>query len=122
MTSYAIGSVYGDYQALMRLLDKIGFDPNNDRLWFSGNMVNRGPESAEVLRFVKSLGKNATTVLGDQELHLMSVAAGISPAADNDTFDDILNAPDKDELLKWLRQRSLIHHDGSCRTSGRMEL
>lgn len=111
MTSYAIGSVYGDYQALMQLLDKIGFDPNSDRLWFSGNLVNRGSESASVIRFVKSLGKNAVTVLGDQELHLLSLASGISPPGESDTLDDILNAADKDELLKWVRQCGLIHHD-----------
>lgn len=111
MTTYAIGSVYGDYQALMQLLQEIAFDPNVDRLWFSGNLVNHGTESLAVLRFAKSLGKNAVTVLGDQELHLLSVAAGIDSQNDEDTFGDILNAPDRDELLKWLRQRGLIHHD-----------
>ena len=111
MTTYAIGSVHGDYQALMRIVDKIAFDPNADRLWFTGNLVNRGTESLAVLRFIKGLGKNAVAVLGNQELRLISMAAGIISPASDDKLDDILNSPDRDELLKWLRQRGLIHHD-----------
>ncbi|MCD2452378.1 symmetrical bis(5'-nucleosyl)-tetraphosphatase [Methylicorpusculum oleiharenae] len=111
MTSYAIGSVHGDYPALIQLLQKIGYEADTDRLGFAGNLVNSGPDSLAVLRFVKNLGKNAVTVLGSQELHLLSVAAGIVPSRTDDTFDDILAAEDKDELLKWLRQRTLIHHD-----------
>lgn len=111
MTTYAIGSVKGDYQALLKLLGKIEFDPDNDCLWFSGNLVNEGPESLAVLRFIKGLGKKAVTVLGYQELHLLSVASGFIPREAGDTLDEILNAPDRDELLKWLRQRGLIHHD-----------
>lgn len=111
MTIYAIGPVLGDYQTLMELLQEIAFDSENDRLWFVGNLVNGGLDSLSVLRFVKSLGKNAVTVLGNQELHLLSVAAGSTSQSANDTLDNILNAPDKDELLKWVRQRGLIHHD-----------
>jgi bis(5'-nucleosyl)-tetraphosphatase (symmetrical) len=111
MTTYAIGSVYGDYQTLMQLLQEIAFDPNTDQLWFTGNLLNRGTESLAVLKFVKGLGKSAVMVLGDQELHLLSVAADVIPRNAEDSFDDILNAPDRDELLKWLRQRGLVHHD-----------
>ncbi|MDX8129104.1 symmetrical bis(5'-nucleosyl)-tetraphosphatase [Methylomonas sp. EFPC1] len=111
MTIYAIGSVNGDYQRLMQLLATIGFDPLEDRLWFAGNLVNHGPESLQVLRYVKSLGKAAVVVLGKQELHLLSVALGYTPMTPEDTLHEILNAPDRDELLKWLRLRSLIHHD-----------
>lgn len=111
MTTYAIGSVNGDYQTLMQLLEKMAFDPVNDGLWFTGNLINRGPESLAVLRFVKSLGKSAVTVLGNQELHLLSVAAGFAIQGTNDALADVLNAPDRDDLLKWLRQRGLIHHD-----------
>ncbi|MGY6274066.1 symmetrical bis(5'-nucleosyl)-tetraphosphatase [Methylomonas sp. MgM2] len=111
MTTYAIGSVHGDFLTLTHLLQTIGFDPQNDRLWFAGNLVNGGSETLAVLRFVKSLGKNAVTVLGSQELHLLSVAAGVIPANTDDNFDELLAASDRDELLKWLRQRSLIHHD-----------
>lgn len=69
MTTYAIGSVKGNYQLLLKLLEKIQFDPENDYLWFTGNLVNEGPESLTVLRFVKDLGKKAVMVLGNQELH-----------------------------------------------------
>ncbi|PPD49633.1 MAG: bis(5'-nucleosyl)-tetraphosphatase (symmetrical) [Methylobacter sp.] len=111
MTTYAIGSVKGNYQSLLKLLEKIQFDPENDCLWFTGNLVNEGAESLAVLRFVKSLGKKAVMVLGNQELHLLAVAEGFAQAQAGDTLDDILKAPDRDELLKWLRKRAFIHHD-----------
>jgi len=111
MATYAIGSVKGDYQSLLKLLETIPFDPENDCLWFTGNLVNKGPESLAVLRYVKNLGKKAVTVLGDQELHLLALAEGFAQAEAGDTLDDILNAPDRDELLKWLRRRALVHHD-----------
>ena len=111
MTTYAIGNVKGNYRLLLKLLEKIHFDPENDRLWFTGNLVNDGPESLAVLRFVKDLGKKAVTVLGNQELHLLALAESFEQAEAGDTLDEILNAPDRDELLKWLRRRGLIHHD-----------
>ncbi|MGR9014801.1 MAG: symmetrical bis(5'-nucleosyl)-tetraphosphatase [Gammaproteobacteria bacterium] len=111
MTTYVIGSVKGCYQSLLKLLEKIQFDPDNDCLWFAGNLVNEGPESLAVLRFVKDLGKKAITVLGNQELHLLALAEGFDQAEAGDTLNEILNAPDRDELLKWLRRRQLIHHD-----------
>ena len=111
MTTYAIGSVKGCYQPLLKLLEKIQFDRENDCLWFTGNLVNEGPESLSVLRFVKDLGKKAVTVLGNQELHLLALAEGFDQPEAGDTLDEILNAPDRDELLKWLRCRGLIHHD-----------
>jgi bis(5'-nucleosyl)-tetraphosphatase (symmetrical) len=111
MTTYAIGSVRGDYQSLTKLLERIKFDPNNDCLWFTGNLVNGGSESLKVLRFVKSLGKRAVTVLGSEELHLLAVAAGVEESKAGDNLNEILKAPDRDDLLKWLRSRSLIHHD-----------
>jgi bis(5'-nucleosyl)-tetraphosphatase (symmetrical) len=111
MTTYAIGSVNGCYQSLINLLAKIQFNPENDTLWFAGNLINKGPESLAVLRFVKGLGKKAIPVLGNQEFHLLRVAEGfILPDAD-DTLAEILNAADRAELLKWLRQRPLIYHD-----------
>jgi bis(5'-nucleosyl)-tetraphosphatase (symmetrical) len=111
MTTHAIGSVKGNYQLLLKLLEKIQFDPENDSLWFTGNLVNEGPESLAVLRFVKDLGKKAVTVLGDREMYLLALAEGFEQSGAGDTLDDILNAPDRDELLKWLRRRSFIHHD-----------
>jgi bis(5'-nucleosyl)-tetraphosphatase (symmetrical) len=111
MSTFAIGNVYGCYQSLLNLLEKIQFDPKQDNLWFAGNLIHRGPESLAILRFVKGLGKNAVTVLGDQELHLLRLAEGFITSEANDTLAEILNAPDREELLKWLRQRPLIHHD-----------
>lgn len=111
MTTYAIGSVNGDYKALSKLLTNIAFNPEQDRLWFSGNLINTGPDSLAVLRFVKNLGKSAITVLGNHELQLLSLAGGFSASHADDSLDEILSAPDCDELLKWLRQRALIHHD-----------
>ena len=111
MTTYAIGSIKGDYQSLIKLLKEIQFSPDHDCLWFSGNLVNGGSESLEVLRFVKGLGKTAVLVLGNEELHLLAVATGVENFGIDDTFIDILNPPDREELLKSLRTRSLNHHD-----------
>ena len=113
MTTYVIGSVNGYFQPLLKFLEKIQFDKEIDRLWFTGNLVNEGPESLAVLRFVKDLGKKAITVLGNQELHLLALAEGFEQPTAGDTLDEILNAPDRDELLKWLRCRKLIHHDSA---------
>jgi bis(5'-nucleosyl)-tetraphosphatase (symmetrical) len=111
MTTYAIGSVKGNYQSLLLLLEKIQFDRECDCLWFAGNLVNQGSESLAVLRYVKGLGKNAVTVLGNQELRLLALAEGLEQPEAGDTFDEILNAPDRNELLKWLRCRGFVHHD-----------
>ncbi|MGZ8227811.1 MAG: symmetrical bis(5'-nucleosyl)-tetraphosphatase [Methylococcaceae bacterium] len=111
MTTYSIGSVKGYYQPLLKLLEKIQFDLENDCLWFTGNLINGGPESLAVLRFVKDLGKKAVTVLGNQELHLLTIAEGFAQPETSDTLDEILNAPDRGELVKWLRRRPLFHHD-----------
>jgi bis(5'-nucleosyl)-tetraphosphatase (symmetrical) len=113
MTVYAIGDVQGCFEPLQRLLERIRFDPGPDRLWFTGDLVNRGPNSAQVLRFVKSLGASAITVLGNHDLHLLAIAAGINKRKSQDTLDDILTATDRDELLDWLRDRPLLHHDAN---------
>jgi bis(5'-nucleosyl)-tetraphosphatase (symmetrical) len=91
------------------LLDAIGFDRARDRLWFVGDLVNRGPRSLECLRFVKGLGDSAVTVLGNHDLHLLCVAHGAEKRRKRDTLDDVLDAPDRDELLEWLRHRPLMH-------------
>ena len=111
MATYAIGDLQGCYVPLQRLLEKIQFDPSADRLWFVGDIVNRGPDSLRTFRFVKSLGSNAVVVLGNHDLHLLTVAAGFVKAHRSDTLSEILNAPDRDELLTWLRHRPLLHRE-----------
>lgn len=111
MAVYAIGDVQGCYRELTVLLETLSFDPGRDRLWFTGDLVNRGPASLEVLRFVKGLGDRAVTVLGNHDLHLLAVAGGHERARPKDTFDDVLTAPDRDELLTWLRHRPLLHRE-----------
>ncbi len=109
MSTYAIGDVQGCYDELRRLLDSIAFDPARDTLWLVGDIVNRGPRSLETLRYVRSLGESAVTVLGNHDLHLLVVAAGVRRPHRGDTLDDILEAPDREELLAWLRSRKLMH-------------
>lgn len=113
MAVYAIGDVQGCLDGLQRLLDRIGFDAAEDRLWFCGDLVNRGPASLETLRFVRQLGEQAVTVLGNHDLHLVAAARDPGQRRRQDTFDDILNAPDRDELVDWLLRRPLLHHDAS---------
>ncbi len=112
MATFAIGDLQGCYDPLRRLLDYLDFSPERDRLWFVGDLVNRGPQSLEVLRFVKGLGHAAVTVLGNHDLHLAMQAAGFGKANKEDTLAAILAAPDRDELLGWLRARPLFHVEG----------
>lgn len=109
--TYAIGDVQGCFSELQKLLQHIQFDKNQDRLWFVGDLVNRGDDSLSVLRFVKSLESRAITVLGNHDLHLLAVASGAQPLNKYDTLSDILLAPDCEELCDWLRRRPLLHHD-----------
>lgn len=112
MAVYAIGDLQGCLDPLQRLLDRIAFDPARDQLWFTGDLVNRGPASLETLRFVRALGDDAITVLGNHDLHLLATAwADSRPKKKRDTLDEILDAPDRDELLEWLRRRPMLHHD-----------
>jgi bis(5'-nucleosyl)-tetraphosphatase (symmetrical) len=112
MSHYVVGDIQGCYAEFRQLLDVIAFDPARDRLWLVGDLVNRGPDSLSVLRTVKALGGAATTVLGNHDLHLLTVAAGYSAAHRADTLDVILNAPDRAELLDWLRRRPLVVCEG----------
>jgi bis(5'-nucleosyl)-tetraphosphatase (symmetrical) len=111
MSVYAIGDIQGCYDELMTLLDHIDFNEQHDQLWFVGDLVNRGPKNLQTVRFIKSLGEKAVVVLGNHDLHLLAMKAGYRTPKKTDTFQDILDAEDADELLKWLRYRPMIHHD-----------
>jgi bis(5'-nucleosyl)-tetraphosphatase (symmetrical) len=112
MATYAIGDLQGCFDPLQELLGETGFRAAEDRLWFVGDLVNRGPQSLEILRFVKGLGERAVSVLGNHDLHLLMVAEGRVKAHRKDTLGAILDAPDRDELLSWLRGLPLMHVDG----------
>jgi len=112
MATYAIGDLQGCFESLQELIGKIGFREAEDRLWFVGDLVNRGPQSLEILRYVKSLGNRAISVLGNHDLHLLMVAEGHAKQSRKDTFGAILAAPDRDELLTWLRGLPMMHMDG----------
>ena len=111
MAIFAIGDVQGCYDQLRRLLERLSFNPDEDRLWFTGDLVNRGPQSLETLRYISALGERAVCVLGNHDLHLLALAAGADRHKPTDTLDAILTAPDRDDLLHWLRLRPLLHHD-----------
>ncbi len=113
MATYAVGDVQGCCVELQQLLEQVRFDPAQDTLWLVGDLVNRGPDSLRVLRFVKSLGDSAITVLGNHDLHLLAVAEGVAELHRTDTLDDVLRAPDREELLDWLRRQRLLHAEGN---------
>jgi len=113
MAVYAIGDIQGCYEELQSLLELIQFNPQQDCLWFAGDLVNRGPQSLETLRFIKGLGDHAVSVLGNHDLHLIAAAHGYPLGSDDHTLDAILTAPDRDELINWLRQQPLLHHDAA---------
>lgn len=108
MATYAIGDVQGCFDELTQLLAKVDFN-KSDRLWFVGDLVNRGPKSLEVLRFVRDLGSRAVTVLGNHDLHLVAQHEGIERPHKGDSFEDVLGAPDCGELVDWLRARPMMH-------------
>ncbi len=111
MATYAIGDVQGCDDALQRLVEQIQFDPASDRLWFVGDLVNRGPDSLKVLRYIKSLGGSAEVVLGNHDLFLLAVAELVVTPGAQDTLQEILAAPDRDELLAWVRRQPLLYHE-----------
>lgn len=112
MATYAIGDIQGCFQALQLLLQKIDFDPARDRLWLVGDLVNRGPDSLAVLRWARALGDKAVVVLGNHDLHLLAVAYGFAKPHRKDTIDQVLTAPDRDELCAWLRHQRLFYAEG----------
>ena len=110
MSIYAVGDIQGCFDPLRRLLDELAFDPACDRLWCTGDLVNRGPDSLAVLRFARSLGDACVSVLGNHDLHLLTLAAG-GMSYRRDTMRDVLDAPDAGELLDWLRRLPLMFDD-----------
>ncbi|GAB3378158.1 symmetrical bis(5'-nucleosyl)-tetraphosphatase [Lysobacter fragariae] len=113
MTVWAIGDLQGCYDATRRLLDKIAFDPSRDRLWFCGDLVNRGGQSIETLRLVHSLRANSVVVLGNHDLSLLAIAERREEEQRkvNPDLQGVLFAHDRDELISWLRSCNLVHVD-----------
>lgn len=111
MAVYAVGDIQGCHDELQHALDQVGFEPGSDTLWCVGDLVNRGPKSLEVLRFFRDLGESGVCVLGNHDLHLLALAAGNGKHKDEPSLARVLSAPDRDELLHWLRHRPLLHYD-----------
>jgi len=112
VTRYAIGDLQGCDEELRALLARLKFSADRDRLWFVGDLVNRGPGSLATLRIVRALGDNAVVVLGNHDLHLLAVACGIQRRRRSDTLDEVLAAPDRDTLIEWLLTRPLAYAEG----------
>lgn len=111
MATYAIGDIQGSYNEFRRLLDLINFNAK-DKLWLVGDIVNRGPDSLLLLRFLRAMNDSVVAVLGNHDLHLLMVAEGFAKAQPGDTLQGVLNAPDRDELLHWLRHQRLLYVSG----------
>lgn len=112
MATYAIGDVQGCFRSLTRLVNTVQFDPKRDRLWFVGDLVNRGPDSLDVLRYIRDLGPAAITVLGNHDIFLLAIASGLTHTRPTDTLAPLLEASDCRELMLWLRQQPLLYREG----------
>jgi len=112
MATWVIGDIHGCWLTLQRLLEKIEWNAAKDELWLVGDLVNRGPSSLEVLRWAVDHDDHVTAVLGNHDLYLLARACGIAPGKESDTLDQILEAPDREDLLEWLRNRPLMHQFG----------
>lgn len=111
MPTYAIGDVQGCLSALKQLLELVDYDPKEDTLWFTGDLINRGPDSLGALRYIQSLPSNTICVLGNHDLALLAASCDAIKPSPDDTYHDILNAPDRESLVSWLKARPLFHHD-----------
>lgn len=111
MATYAIGDIQGCFLTLQKLLKRCAFDPQKDRLWLVGDLVNRGPRSLEVLRWLVEYQSCVTAVLGNHDLHLLARSLGVRKPLRRDTLASVLRAPDRDLLLGWLRQLPLLHRE-----------
>jgi len=111
MSTYAIGDIQGCLEPLQCLLKEIAFDPAKDKLWLAGDLINRGPDTLATLRFLYNLRDSLTIVLGNHDLHFLAVAYGLRKKGKQDTLDELLQAPDCNLFIQWLRQQKLLHHD-----------
>ncbi len=111
MATYAVGDLQGCLQPLKCLLERVNFNPAVDHLWLVGDLVNRGPESLETLRFLYSIRQSLVCVLGNHDLHLLAVWHNVERLKKSDTLREIIEAPDADQLFDWLRQQKLLHYD-----------
>ena len=111
MTTYVVGDIQGCFDPFQHLLKKIDFNPDKDRLWSVGDLVNRGPDNLQTLRWFYAHRDNVTMVLGNHELHLMAVSSGARKPSRKDNFHDILDAPDREQLMEWLHFQPLAHHE-----------
>jgi bis(5'-nucleosyl)-tetraphosphatase (symmetrical) len=111
MSSYVIGDIQGCFEAFETLLAALNFDPACDRLWITGDLVNRGEDSLAVLRWCQRHDDCVVAVLGNHDLHLLAVAEGYVPPHHKDTLELILAASDRDELLEWLRHRPMLYRE-----------
>lgn len=109
MATYAVGDIQGCYHSFLQLLDEISFDPSRDQLWLVGDIINRGANSLEVLRWVVAHREQVICVLGNHDLHALVVAAGFVRMHRSDTLQALLHADDRDELLDWLRHQKMLH-------------
>lgn len=112
MSTYVIGDVQGCLVAFEALIEAIGFDPRRDRLWLTGDLVNRGEDSLGMLRWCMRHEASVVAILGNHDLHLLAVAEGFVPPHRKDTLEEILAAPDRAALLDWLRRRPMLHREG----------
>ncbi len=116
MATYAIGDIQGCYQSFMQLLNKIQFEPTKDTLWLAGDMINRGPQSLATMQFILDHQDNIQCVLGNHDLHFLAVACQNKPPHLKDTFNDILESNQKDEIIQWLSKQPLAYYDESFDT------
>ena len=111
MATYVVGDIQGCFEPFQHLLDKVQFNPDKDRLWSVGDLVNRGPDNLKTLRWFYEHRDNVTMVLGNHDLHLLAVSAGARSPSRKDNLDDILEAPDRETLIEWLHFQPLAHHE-----------
>ena len=116
MSIYAVGDIQGCYDPLMRCLEKAQFDQSKDELWCVGDLVNRGPDSLKVIRFLIGLGDQCTSVLGNHDIHLMAMISNNRSPKPRDSLSKILRADDREDIYNWLRKKPLLKTNKSTKT------